>query len=307
MTRQYRAGVREALLAAYWKKQGGICYGTKIYDPSGACLVGKPIIEPVVWSRLPGGERKRLARAEPTLDHVEMLDHDDLKVRGVVHRACNTAIQKLYDRRARIEKALRDQGLTPSEGPAAAPSGQAKGREKQASVPFPSPASIDELEALLPEGVKLSVVRENDSYSNRRNRECEGPFFMEAFREMKRCTEAVGKDGSRGVYHPYDELNDALAAWVGEVPKSTGGYLDLLCSLVGPFKETAKTQGNISVVTWREPHYAMLEVGELYTLWNPAGLKNVHPELKERLLKEATERWEARERALIERFGVLEK
>lgn len=284
MTRNYTPGVYEPLIIGLWEKQKTACgYGEK-------CIVGKPLVDPRQRSSVPWRER-------PTVHHILGNGKDDRYAGALLHHACNTAAYKELVNIAVTRELLRRYGIDPDKGPQTEPTGQAGERESSASIPIQD-TPLRELQDKLP-GYRLVPIRQGDSYSNRKNREIMGPYFMRVYRLMRECQE-------EGKWLPFDEVNNFATMKVGGVPQTTARYLQMMCAIDGPMMETEKTKGNISVVTYRKKEYAFLEPHELYSLFPPEGADNVDEEMRASLIKKATDAFMARENAEIEkRFGKI--
>ena|GEM_PF-5417931 len=146
-------------------------------------------------------------------------------------------------------------------------------------------------------GFRIVPAREGDSFSNRKNQECQPVYYREVFKIMLHAAKV-------GRYHSYDEINDAVAMYVGEVPSTTGRYLNMLKSVVGPLDEVP-TKGGKLVLVFRKPYYSLLDIGQLMSCWPPSGIRSVDSETRERILREAEEKYDAVTMAEID--GLLKK
>jgi hypothetical protein len=305
VTRLYRAGEREALLEAFWLRQKGFC------ELGARCLVGKPLVRPSEWLRLPARERRKLIRDEPTLDHVEGY-RDSLHVRGVCHRACNRAIHAAYFRRLHAEAVLREAGFPVP--PLGTPSGGAGERKPNAPSPLPSPPSPEELSKMLGPSRFRVVPDEKDSFSNRLHAQA-APVARE--RWLERVKEGGFDENGfpAGKFYKRRELVAWIAELVGEETVTVDRYADRYCSFAGPCEERdsgelgpERKKNGVEVVIFREKELYELEVPELLRLYPEEGQRAVDPAEREGLLNLAKERWEARERAMVEkRFGATGK
>jgi hypothetical protein len=277
MTRRINPAAYEALLVALWERQKGVCP-----------YCAKPAVHPQKRLEVAWGER-------PTVHHTNGNAGDDRYAGQMLHHACNTAAYREFARVAVREKVLRAYGLLPEAQaqPALQPGGRRE-RESQASVP---PTLPD-----LP-GVRVVPARESDSYSNRKSQERKPQYFAEAFRVMLACYHG-SEEFAKGRYFAFDELNDAFAMKVGEVPQTTARYMGMLKSMYGPFDEVEDKQTKKLLLVWRFPYYAYLEVEELLRVWPVDGIQSVKPEVRAALLGEAQARFkEAESRKIQERFG----
>ena len=276
MSKRLKPKLWEAVADLLFKRDGPLCKYENCHFKTPP--LEQALVQPLRTHAVP-------QREWTTINHIDG-NPDDYREENLnlMHQACNSSYYHDQNRRARLLALL---GKQAEEHPPVHPLAQASVSREREDSAAPSISvslgskSTEELQGMLP---KFRVIpRESDAYSNRKSHECKPIYYERAFAMLT-------AGAPRGEWPTYDEMNNSLAMQVGEVPQSTGRYLNMLISEVGPFDQIPHPVTNVEIITFRHQEYAYLTPPELMELFPPQGLRMVDPKREKELIDVAERR-----------------